>query len=172
MSVREGAVSLKGQPVDLKGPELSVGHEAPTFHLISQTLETIRLEDTTGTTRIIATVPSLDTSTCHTETKRFNEEAAKLKGVTVYVVSMDLPFGQKRWCGAEDVKNIVTLSDHRTAEFGENYGVLIAGGPLERCLTRAVFVIGPDDKLSHVEYVKEISQQPDYEAALQAAKKT
>ena len=141
MSVRPGAVTLKSQPVALEGDALRVGGKAPEFQLVNSKLETVCLSDSAGKTRIVATVPSLDTSTCHAEAKRFNDEAGRLPGAVVYVVSMDLPFGQKRWCGAEDVAAVVTLSDHRTAEFGKAYGVLIADGPLQRCLARAVFVI-------------------------------
>jgi thioredoxin-dependent peroxiredoxin len=104
------------------------------------------------------------------ETKRFNEEASKLPGVEVVCVSMDLPFAQKRWCGAANVDKVITASDHREASFGKNYGVLISGGPLDRVLARAVFVIGPDNKVKHTEYVGSIGEQPNYEAALTSAK--
>jgi thiol peroxidase len=163
-------VTLKGNPVQLSGAELKVGEKAPDFKLQSQALQDVTLADSAGKTRIIATIPSLDTSVCHVETKRFNEEAAKLDGVQVLVVSTDLPFGQKRWCGAEGVDKVTTLSDHRTAEFGKAYGVLIQGGGLDRCLARAVFVVGPDDKIRHVEYCKEIAEQPNFDAVLAAAK--
>ena len=164
------SVTLKGNPVTLKGNELKSGDEAPPFILQNNALEDVTLESTAGKTRIIATVPSLDTPTCHAETKRFNEEAAKLDGVDILVVSTDLPFGQKRWCGAEGVDQVQCLSDHRAVSFGEKYGVLISGGPLDRCLCRAIFVVGPDNKIKHVEYVSEISEHPDYDAALATAK--
>ena len=164
------SVTLKGNPVTLKGNELKAGDEAPPFILQNNALEDVTLESTAGKTRIVATVPSLDTPTCHAETKRFNEEAAKLDGVDVLVVSTDLPFGQKRWCGAEGVDKVKCLSDHRAASFGEKYGVLISGGALDRCLCRAIFVIGPDNTLKHVEYVSEIAEHPNYDAALAAAK--
>ncbi|WP_437224514.1 thiol peroxidase [Planctomicrobium sp. SH661] len=163
-------VTLKGNPVTLVGTELKVGQAAPDFKLQNNALEDVTLAQSAGTTRIIATVPSLDTSVCALETKRFNEEAAKLSGVNVLVVSTDLPFGQKRWCGAENVDKVSTLSDHRTAEFGKSYGVLISGGGLDRCLTRAIFVVGADDKLKYVEYCSEIASHPDYDAVLAAAK--
>ncbi|QDT38912.1 thiol peroxidase [Stratiformator vulcanicus] len=159
--VRTAAVTLKGNPIDLVGPELKPGDKAPDFTLQNTSLEEVSLADTAGKTRIIATVPSLDTSTCHTETKRFNDEAAKLDAV-VYVVSMDLPFGQKRWCGAEGVENVHTLSAHRSTDFAEAYGVLIKGGPLDRCTCRAVFVVDGDGTVKHVEYVGEIADEPDY----------
>ncbi|MBL8850956.1 MAG: thiol peroxidase [Planctomycetaceae bacterium] len=162
-------VTLKGNPVTLLGSELKVGDKAPDFVLQSNALQDVSLKDSAGKTRVIASVPSLDTPTCNLESKRFNEEAGKLPNVAVLVVSNDLPFAQKRWCGAESATNIQALSDHRTAKFGEAYGVLVKGGPLDRCLARAVFVVGPDDTIKHVEYVKEIAEQPNYDAALAAA---
>ena len=165
---RNAAVTLKGNPVDLAGTELKAGAVAPNFTLQSPALEEVTLANSDGKTRIIATIPSLDTSVCHAETKNFNEQAAKLPDVEILVVSMDLPFGQKRWCGAENIDRVKTLSAHRSAKFGEDYGVLIKGGPLDRCLTRAVFVIGPDGKVRHAEYVKEVATHPNYEAALAA----
>lgn len=167
---RTGATKLKGNPVDLAGPQLKAGDTAPDFKLQAQDLSDVTLAQSSGKTRIIATVPSLDTPVCHQETKRFNEEAAKLPNVEVLVVSMDLPFGQKRWCGAEGVDKVKTLSAHRCGKFGEDYGVLIKGGPLDRVLARAVFVVGPDNKIKHAEYCPEIAEPPQYEAALAAAK--
>lgn len=163
-------VTLKGNPVTLVGGELKVGDKAPDFVLQSNAMQDVSLKDTAGKTRLIASIPSLDTPVCNLESKRFNEEAGKLPNVAVLVVSNDLPFAQKRWCGSEGATNIQALSDHRTAKFGEAYGVLVKGGPLDRCLARAIFVVGPDDKLKHVEYVKEISEHPNYDAALAAAK--
>lgn len=163
------AVTLKGNPVSLSGTELKVGDTAPDFLLQNNALEDVSLAGSVGKTRIIATIPSLDTSVCHLETKRFNEEAAKLPNAAILVVSTDLPFGQKRWCGAEGVDKVVCLSDHRAASFGKSYGVLISGGPLDRCLTRAIFVVGSDNKIKHVEYVAEIASHPNYDAALAAA---
>ncbi|HQX50299.1 MAG TPA: thiol peroxidase [Planctomycetaceae bacterium] len=168
--VRKGAVTLKGNPVDLGGAALSAGAKAPDFSLQSNAMAEVTLESSAGKTRIIATVPSLDTGVCHAETKRFNDEAAKLSDVEILVVSMDLPFGQKRWCGAEGVDKVQTLSAHRCTKFGEDYGVLIKGGPLDRCLTRAVFVVAADGTVKHAEYCKEITEHPNYDAALAAAK--
>jgi thioredoxin-dependent peroxiredoxin len=167
--VRSGAVTLKGNPVDLAGPALSAGDAAPEFKLQDNGLGDVTLADGAGKTRIICTVPSLDTPTCHAEAGRFNEEAGKRENVEVLVVSMDLPFAQKRWCGAESAENITALSGHRCTGFGESYGVLIEGGPLHRCLARAIFVVNGDGKLTHVEYVSEIAEHPDYDAALAAA---
>ncbi|MDB4638093.1 MAG: thiol peroxidase [Planctomycetaceae bacterium] len=167
--IRSGAVTLKGNPVDLAGPALAVGDAAPEFSLQSQGLEEVTLASSAGKTRIIATIPSLDTSTCHAETKKFNDQAGSLDNTEVLVVSMDLPFGQKRWCGAEGVESITTLSGHRCTGFGESYGVLIKGGPLDRCLARAVFVVDANDKITYAEYVSEIADHPDYDAILAAA---
>ena len=169
-NVRSGAVTLKGNPVDLAGPELKTGDKAPDFKLQNTALDEVTLASSNGKTRIIATIPSLDTSVCHTETKNFNEKAAELPNVEILVVSMDLPFGQKRWCGAENVDKVQTLSAHRDTKFGEDYGVLIKGGPLDRCLARAVFVVGPDGTIRHAEYVKETATHPNYDAVLTAAK--
>lgn len=163
-------VTLKGNAVTLSGTELKVGDTAPDFVLQNTGLEDVTLAASAGKTRIIATIPSLDTSVCHAETKRFNDEAAKLPNVAILVVSTDLPFGQKRWCGAEGVDKVACLSDHRTAAFGKSYGVLITGGPLDRCLTRAIFVVGADNKIKHVEYCSEIAEHPNYDAVLAAAK--
>jgi thiol peroxidase len=168
---RTGAVTLKGNPIDLKGRALQVGDAAPDFCLQDNGLAEVTLASSAGKTRIIATVPSLDTPVCAMETKRFNDDVKSLSNVEVLVVSMDLPFGQKRWCGAEGVSNVKTLSAHRCTDFGSDYGVLIAGGALDRCFARAIFVVDPSGKVTHAEYVKEIAEHPNYEAALAAAKK-
>lgn len=168
--IRKGAVTLKGGPVDLAGPQLKAGDAAPDFSLQGADLGDVNLAKSAGKTRIIATIPSLDTPVCHKETKLFNDKVKSLSNVAVLCVSMDLPFGQKRWCGAEGVENVTCLSAHKCTKFGEDYGVLIKGGPLDRVLARAIFVIGPDNKLKHVEYVSEIANEPNYEAALAAAK--
>jgi thioredoxin-dependent peroxiredoxin len=163
-------VAFKGNPVTLLGNEVKVGQAAPDFKVQkSGDMSDYTLSTSAGKTRIIATVPSLDTPVCDLETKRFNEEASKLPNVEIVCVSMDLPFAQKRWCTASSVDKVVTASDHREGSFGKNYGVLISGGPLDRVLARAVFVIGSDNKLKHVEYVSDITQQPNYDAALAAA---
>ena len=168
--IRKGATKLKGEPIDLLGPQLSAGDTAPDFSLQSSDMSTVSLKNTAGKTRIIISVPSLDTPVCHKETKRFSDEVGKMQNVEVLCVSMDLPFAQRRWCGMENVKNIQCYSDHQEASFGEDYGVLISHGPLKRILSRAVFVVGADNKLKHVEYVKEIGEEPDYNVALAVAK--
>ncbi len=164
------SITFKGNPVSLAGDEVKVGQTAPDFKAQKTDMSDYSIGSSPGKTRIILSVPSLDTPVCDAETRRFNDEAGKLPGVEVVCVSMDLPFAQKRWCGAAGVDNVVAVSDHRDASFGENYGVLINGGPLDRILARAVFVVGPDNSVKHVEYVNDIANQPDYEAALAAAK--
>ena len=164
------AVTLKGNPVNLAGKELKVGDAAPKFTLQNNALGDVTLDSLAGKTIIVASVPSLDTPVCHAETKRFNDQAKDMPNVPVVVVSMDLPFGNKRWCGAEGVENVTCLSAHRCTKFGEDYGVLIKGGALDRCLARAIFVVGSDNKIKHVEYVSEIANEPNYDAALAAAK--
>ena len=164
-------VMFKDKPVTLLGNEVKVGQAAPDFEIQkSSDMSDYTLASAAGKTRIIASVPSLDTPVCDLETKRFNEEASKLPNVEIVCVSMDLPFAQKRWCGAANIDKVITGSDHRDASFGKNYGVLISGGPLDRVLARAVFVVGPDNKLKHVEYVSSIGDHPNYDTALAAAK--
>ena len=153
----------------MAGPELKIGDAAPDFILQNNALEDVTLDTFAGKTLVIATIPSLDTPICHAETKRFNEQAGKLANTQVLVVSTDLPFGQKRWCGAESVEDVVTLSAHRSNAFGETWGVLISGGPFDQCLARAIFVMNEAGILTHVEYVKEVGEHPNYNAALTAA---
>lgn len=168
--IRKGAVTLKGNPVDLAGTVLSAGAAAPDFSLQGNGLEEVSLATSAGKTRIIATIPSLDTSVCALETKKFNDQVASLPNVEVLVVSMDLPFGQKRWCGSEGVDKVKTLSAHRCTKFGEDYGVLIKGGPLDRCLARAVFVVDAAGTVKYAEYCSEIAEHPNYDAVIAAAK--
>ena len=164
-------VTFQGSPVTLLGSEMKVGQAAPDFKVQkSADMSDYTLASTAGKTRIIATVPSLYTPVCDLETRRFNEEASKLPNVEIVCISMDLPCAQRRWCSPADVNKVVTASDHRDASFGKNYGALISGGPLDRVLARAVFVVGPDNKLKYVEYVGSIGDHPNYEAALAAAK--
>ena len=167
---RTGAITLKGTPTDLAGPELKVGDPAPEFFLQNNALEEVSQGSFVEKTLIIATVPSLDTPVCQAETKKFDEQALDLANVEVLVVSTDLPFGQKRWCGSEGVENVTTLSAHRSTKFGVDYGVLICSGPLDHCLARAVFVVNPEGKITYVEYVQEVAEHPNYAAALAAAK--
>ena len=163
--------TLKGNPQTLDGPALTAGDKAPDFALQAGDLSDVTLSGTSGRVRILCTVPSLDTPVCDTETRRFNEEAAKLSDVDILTISVDLPMAQKRWCGAAGIERVKCLSDHRTAAFGKDYGVLLKGGPLDRFLCRAVFVVDKNGTLVHVEYVSEIADEPNYEAALAAARK-
>ncbi len=164
---RPGATTFKGNPMTLVGPELKTGQKAPDFHVVDGPAIEVDLAKTGGNVRIFSVVPSLDTPVCDAQTKRFNEEAAKLEGVDFLTVSMDLPFAQKRWCGAYGVDKVKMLSDHRDASFGQAYGTLIKEW---RILSRAIFVVGRDNILRHVEYVKEVADHPNYDAALAAAK--
>ncbi|PKN29530.1 MAG: thiol peroxidase [Deltaproteobacteria bacterium HGW-Deltaproteobacteria-21] len=161
-------VTFKGNPVPLTGNEVRVGQTAPDFKVQRNDMTDYTLGSSAGKTRVIASVPSLDTPVCDLETRRFNQEAAALPNVEIVVISMDLPFAQKRWCGAAGVDKVITASDHRDSSFARSYGVLIAEGPLERLTARAVFVIGPDDRVKYVEYVKDISEQPNFDAVLAA----
>ena len=164
-------VTFKGNPVTLQGDEVKVGQAEPDFNIQkSSDMGDYTLASSAGKTRILVAVPSVDTPVCDTEVRRFNEEAAKLPDVEIVTVSMDLPFAQKRWCAAAGIDKLITASDHRSASFGKNYGVLISGGPLDRIHARSVFVIGPDNTVKYAEYVKDIAEQPNYEAVLEAAK--
>lgn len=159
-------VTMRGNAVTLIGKPIEVGQDAPDFTVVDNDMGAVSLKDTSGV-RLFISVPSLDTGVCDAETRRFNEEATSLGGAKVYAVSVDLPFAQKRWCGAAGVENVQTLSDHREASFGENYGVLIEG---LRLLARAVFVVDSNNKVTYVQYVPEVTDHPDYEAALAAVK--
>ena len=168
MSERKGAVTFKGNPITLVGPEIKAGDQAPDFKVLGKGLSEVTLTSSKGKTRLMSVLPSVDTPICELQTKRFNEEASKLpESVEVITISMDLPFAQGRFCGAENLEKIQCLSDHRDASFGEAYGVLIKE---LRLLTRAIFIIGADDKVQYVEYVKEVTEHPDYDKALNALK--
>ena len=158
---------MRGNPLTLIGPELKSGDSAPDFKLVDNSLKNVTLADTGHNVRIISVVPSLDTPVCDAQTKRFNEEAAKLPGVDILTVSMDLPFAQKRWCGAFGVDKVKMLSDHRDGSFGTNYGTLIKDLRIE---SRAIFVLDQNNTIRHVEYVKEVADFPNYDTALAAAR--
>ena len=164
---RAGATTLKGNPFTLIGPELKAGDAAPDFSVTDNGLKPVTLADTGSNVRIISVVPSLDTPVCDAQTKRFNEEVGKLSGVDVLTVSMDLPFAQKRWCGAFGVDKVKMLSDHKDGSFGSNYGTLIKELRIE---SRAIFVVDQKNQIRYVQYVKEVADFPDYEAALAAAR--
>ncbi len=161
------SVTFKENPITLLGNEVKVGDNAPDFKVLANDLSEVTLEDTKGTVRIITSVPSVDTGVCDQEVRRFNEEAGNLDNVNILTISNDLPFAQKRWCAAAGVENVQTLSDHRDLSFGKAYGVAIEE---LRLLTRAVFVVDSNNKVTYVEYVSEATNHPDYEAAIEAAK--
>jgi len=168
MEERTGIVTMKSKPITLLGPAIKVGQKAPDFEVVANDLSTVKFSSFDGKTCVIASVPSLDTSVCDMETRRFNEKAGQLgSDVVVLTISMDLPFAQKRWCGAAGVKNVITLSDHRDASFGRAYGVLIKD---LRLLARAVFVVDNKGVVRYVQIVPEIATEPDYDAALKAVK--
>jgi thiol peroxidase len=163
---RPGAVTFKGEPQTALGPVLKAGDKAPAFTLLANDLSKVSLADSAGKVRLISVVPSLDTGICQQQTKRFNEEAASLpEDAVVYCVSADLPFAQKRFCGAENANKIVALSDHRDMSFGDAYGTHVKELRLD---SRAIFVIGKDDTVKHAEYVVEIASHPNYDQALEA----
>lgn len=165
---RLGAVTFKGAPLTAIGPELKVGDAAPDFALVAPDLSIKTLKDSAGKTRLLSVVPSLDTGICQLQAKRFNEEASQLPaGVEVIVISADLPFAQKRFCGAEGTDKIQTLSDHREMSFGDAYGTHVKE---LRVLSRSIFVVDKNDKIAYVEYVPEIASHPNYDAALAAVK--
>ena len=147
------------------GPELKAGDAAPDFHAVDDSLKPLDLAGTGPGVRIFSVIPSLDTPVCDAQTKRFNEEAVKLPSVKIYTFSMDLPFAQKRWCGAFGVDRVKMLSDHKEGSFGSQYGTLIKELRIE---SRAIFVISPDNKVKYAEYVQEVSDHPNYDAALAA----
>jgi len=168
MSERPGAVTFKGNPLTLTGDEPAVGQAAPDFTVLANDLSGVALSSLRGKVCVIATVPSLDTPVCDVETRRFNQEATSLgDGVAVLAISMDLPFAQARWCGAAGVENVRTLSDHRDAAAGKALGVLIQE---LRLLARAVFVVDRDGILRYKQVVAEMTEEPDYAAALAAVR--
>ncbi|WP_010678425.1 thiol peroxidase [Bacillus timonensis] len=160
-------ITFKNNPVTLLGNEVKVGDKAPDFTVLANDLSQVSLADSKGSVRLISVVPSLDTGVCDAQTRRFNEEAAGLGNVNILTISVDLPFAQARWCGANGIENVQTLSDHRDLSFGEAYGVAIKE---LRLLARAVFVVDSNDTVTYVEYVSEATNHPNYEAALEAAK--
>jgi thiol peroxidase len=165
---RTGVFNFAGSDVTLMGPELHVGDKAPEFQVIANDRSLVTLADSKGKIRVISVVPSLDTGVCDAQTRRFNQEAANLgDNIAILTVSADLPFAQKRWCGAAGVEQVQTLSDHRDMSFGDAYGTHIKE---ERLESRAVFVVDSNDTIQYVQYVPSAGQEPDYDAALAAAK--
>jgi len=169
MKERKGLVTMKGNALTLVGEEVCVGDTAPDFEVVANDLSPVEFSSFAGRVCIISSVPSLDTSVCDIMTRRFNEEAGRLgEDVVVLTISMDLPFAQNRWCGAAEVKNLQTLSDHREASFGIAYGVLIKE---LRLLARAVFVVDRERIVRYAELVNELTEEPNYDSALKTAKK-
>ena len=163
---RPGAVTLRGNPFTLLGRELKVGDAAPDFTLVGPGMFEVTLKESAGKVRLISCVPSLDTPVCSTETQKWEQQRRSLGDVEMLTVSMDLPFAQQRWRSENNIQHR-TASAHRNEQFGVDYGVLIKE---LRILARAIFVVGKDDKIGYVEYVKEISTEPDYDKATAAAK--
>jgi len=169
MEERTGIITMKGNPLTLVGKELKTGDNAPEFEILDNELSKIELSTFRGKVCVISTVPSLDTPVCDVETRRFNEEAGMLGAdVQIITISMDLPFAQKRWCGAAGVDKIITLSDHFDASFGKAYGVLIKQ---LRLLSRAIFVVDREGIIQYIQIVKEVTDEPDYNAVIEAVKK-
>lgn len=168
MTEHPGAITMKGSPMTLVGDLPEVGQAAPDFEVLDNNLKPVNLSSFKGKICILASVPSLDTPVCDIETRRFNTEAANLsKDVVILTISMDLPFAQKRWCGAAGIDKVITLSDHRNAQFGNAFGTIIKE---LRLLARAVFVIDKNGIVRLVQLVKEVAQEPDYAAVLAAVK--
>jgi thiol peroxidase len=164
---RTGVATIKGNPLTLIGPDLNVGDPAPEF-TVRKGLDEVSSSQYDGTVRIISSVPSLDTPVCDAQTRRFNEEAGKLSGVKVITVSMDLPFAGNRFCSTAGIDKVDVLSDYKDADFGTKYGVLVKEHRLDM---RAVFVVGTDNKIAYKQIVPELTEHPDYDAALAAARK-
>ncbi len=168
MTEHPGAITMKGNPLTLLGDLPAVGQAAPDFEVLDNNLTPVKLSSFKGKICVIASVPSLDTPICDIETRRFNTEAAQFRAdVAILTISMDLPFAQKRWCGAAGIDKVITLSDHRNAEFGTAFGTIIKE---LRLLARAVFVIDRDGIVRLVQLVKEVAQEPDYAAVLDCIK--
>ena len=169
MQERKGIVTMKGQSLTLMGDEIKVGQAAPHFKVLANDLSEVDLSLYEGKTCVICSVPSLDTSVCDVEMRRFNKEAAAFgNDAAVLTISMDLPFAQMRWCGSAGIENVHTLSDHRDASFGKAFGVLIKE---LRLLARAVFIVDKSGIVQYVQIVNELTNEPDYKAVISAVKK-
>jgi thiol peroxidase len=169
MKERTGIITMRGNPLTLTGNDVKVGEMAPDFVVLDNNLSPVKFSSFRGKTCILSSVPSLDTPVCDMETRKFNEEAARLgSDVAILTISMDLPFAQKRWCAAAGVDKVQTFSDHRDASFGSAYGVLIKE---LRLLARAVFVVDRKGIIQNIQLVKEVTNEPDYAAVLNALKK-
>jgi len=168
MQEKEAVVTMKGEPLTLTGKRVKVGDLAEDFEVVANDLSAVKFSSFRGKVCLISSVPSLDTGVCDIQTRKFNEQAKALADdVVVLTISMDLPFAQGRWCGAAEVENVQTLSDHRKAQFGNAFGVLIKE---LRLLARAVFVVNKDGVVRYIQIVDELTNEPDYEAALKTTK--
>jgi thiol peroxidase len=165
MNTTNKNITFKGGKLTVTGRELKVGDTLPSFKLVGNDMKDITNEDFKGKKLILVVVPSLDTPVCQIEVKKFNEEASKRKDIAVLAVSLDLPFAQKRWCGSEGVSNVTSASDYKYRSFGESFGTYIVELGL---LARAIFSVNEKGVITHVEYVPEIAQEPEYDAALKA----
>lgn len=164
---RTGVLTIHDNPLTLIGQPVSVGDTAPNFTLTANDMSAVTLADSAGKVRLISVVPSLDTGICDAQTRRFNEEAAKMgDGVVIMTVSAEHPFNQKRWCGAAGIDKVQVLSDHQAMDFGTKYGTYIKEWRLEQ---RAIIVVDANDTVTYTEYIPEVAQHPDYDAALTAA---
>lgn len=168
MEKRTGIITFGGNPLTLVGPEIKVGAKAPDFYALNSKLQPVKLSDFDGKVRIVSVFPSIDTPVCAAQTRRFNVEAANLGDVQILTVSCDLPFALGRFCAAEGIDKEITLSDHKELDFGLKYGFAIDE---LRLLSRGVVVVDKDGVVKHVEYVKEITEEPDYDSAIEAVKK-
>ena len=170
MAKNNEIITMKGSPLKVEGRCIEEGAQAPAFTLTANDMSDASLSSFAGKVVVLLSIPSLDTPVCAIETKRFSQEAASLsKDVAIVVVSRDLPFAQKRWCGAEGVSNVTTLSDYKYRTFGKSYGTEL---PDLAILARAVFVVDKAGKIAYVDYVTEIADEPDYGAALEAVRKS
>ncbi|HMB31104.1 MAG TPA: thiol peroxidase [Desulfohalobiaceae bacterium] len=167
MQERSGIIKMNGDPLTLLGPEIRIGDKAPEFQSVNTDLQPIGLKDLQQKILVLSSVPSLDTSVCDMETRRFNNEATNLSSdIAIVTISMDLPFAQKRWCGATGVDRVLTLSDYQQASFGHSYGLLIKE---LRLLTRAVLILDKQRIVQYIQLVPELTQEPEYESILNKA---
>lgn len=168
MQERTGVTAMQGNPLTLIGPELKIGDKAPDFSVVANDMNPVKLSDFDSKVIVISAIPSLDTPVCDLETQRFNHEASKLgNDIKILTISMDLPFAQKRWCGANNVEQVITLSDHKEASFGEAFGVLIKE---LRLLARAVFVLDEKRIIRDIIILDDVVKEPDYDKVIEAVK--
>ncbi|WP_425449398.1 thiol peroxidase [Dethiothermospora halolimnae] len=169
-NIRKERVKFGGNPVSLRGKEIKVGDDAPNFNAVKQDLSQFDFyNDSNGKIKIISVVPSIDTGVCSLQTSKFNDEATKLSDdIEIITISVDLPFAQKRYCGAEGIENIQVVSDHKDLDFGEKYGFVIDEF---RLLSRGIVIVDGNNKVKYVQYVDEVTEHPDYDTALEEAKK-